>query len=163
MFTQGRLVENVRIIPVAVPIDTTGAAVASDWVNLKYARRLAVVIMKGAWAGGTPAVTLKQATSATGTGTKALSFTKQYSGTALTDDILAENTVSSDTFNLSATANEFHVIEVHASDLDLANGFSYVQLAIASPGSNADLIAALFLLYECPYAGKIDTLPSSIT
>lgn len=163
MSTQGRFVEWGRIVPMNVPKDITGAAQTGDWVSLKHARRMAICILKGAWAGGTSAVTLEQATDASGTGAKSLAFTKQYSGTALTDDVLAENTVTSDTFDLSTTANVYHVIEIHASDLDLANGFAYVRLALGTPGSNADLLAAFAILYECGFSGKVNTMPSSIT
>jgi hypothetical protein len=89
-----RLIENAKIVVGAVPIDTTGAAVTGDYVSLKGYAHLTIVIMQGAWAGGTPAVTLKQATDVAATGEKALSFTKYYSGTALTDDQYAANTVS---------------------------------------------------------------------
>jgi hypothetical protein len=141
-----RLVENAKIVVGAVPIDTTGAAVAGDYVSLKGYSHLTIVIMQGAWAGGTPAVTLLQATDVAATGAKALSFTKYWSGTALTADLLTANTVTSDTYNLTATANKFNVIEVDASSLDVDGGFDCVRVGIATPGSNADLIAVLYIL-----------------
>lgn len=161
--SQGQLVENLAVIVAAVPIDTTGAAVAGDWVNLKNYRRAAILIAKGAWAGGTPAVTLNQATSAAGAGSKALAFTWQYKGTALTADQLSKNAVTSNTFNLAATANEYHVIEIHCQDLDQANGFNYFQAAVASPGANADLIAMIYILGDPNWAALPSTRPSAIT
>src|SRR5688572_29877457 len=94
-----RLIESNKIVVGAVPTVPYGAAVTGDYVSLKGYSHLTVVIMKGAWAGGTPAVTLKQATDVAGTGEKALSFTKQFPGTALTADTLTSSTVSSDTFS----------------------------------------------------------------
>lgn len=146
-----RLVENAKIVVGAVPIDTTGAAVTGDYVSMKGYTHLTIVIMQGAWAGGTPAVTLKQATDVAATGEKALSFTKYWSGTALTDDQYAATTVSSDTYNLAATANKVNIIEVDASSLDVDNGFDCVRLGIASPGANADLIAVLYILTGARY------------
>src|SRR5947207_2322392 len=105
----GRLVEFAKVIPAAVPINTTGAAVSGDWVNMANYRRCAILIQKGAWAGGTPAVTVNQATDNAGTGSKAVVFDTQYQGTALTADTLTINAVTSNTFNLSAVANEFHI------------------------------------------------------
>lgn len=159
----GQLSECLRVIPAFVPIDTNGAGQDGDWINLKYWRRALIVIMKGAWAGGTPAVTLQQATDATGSGAKALSFAKQLKGTALTADQPSINTVTSDTFNLAATANEFHLIDVHSQDLDLANNFAYIRVRVASPGANADLIAGLYILGDGTWAGKPSTLPTAIT
>ena len=150
-----RLVENAKIVVGAVPIDTTGAAVTGDYVSMKGYTHLTIVIMQGAWAGGTPAVTLKQATDVAGTGEKALSFSYYWAGTALTDDQYAKTTVSSDTYNLAATANKVNVIEVDASSLDADNGFDCVRLGIASPGANADLIAVLYVLTGTRYPQAI--------
>lgn len=156
-----RLSENCKIVVGAVPIDTTGAAVTGDYVSMKGYSHLTVVIMQGAWAGGTPAVTLKQATAVAGTGEKALSFTKYWSGVALTADTLTAATVTSDTFNLTATANTFTVIEVDASSLDADNSFDCVRVGIASPGANADLVAVLYILSGSRYP-QATSPPSAI-
>jgi hypothetical protein len=146
-----RLIENTKPVVMAVPIDTTGAAVTGDYVSMKGYQHLTIIIMQGAWAGGTPAVTLKQATDVAGTGEKALSFSNYWAGTALTDDLYAKTSVSSDTYNLAATANTVNVIEIDASDLDVDNSFDCVRLGIASPGANADLIAVLGILSNPRY------------
>lgn len=157
-----KLIEQLHPIVVAVPIDTTGAAVASDWVHLKNHRRALVVIMQGAWAGGTPAVTLEQATAAAGTGNKALDLEEYWQGTALTDDIYARTAVVSDTFNLPATANTVTLIEVHAQDLDVNNGFDWFSVKIASPGANADLISVLIILGDPAHEVKAPDKPTAI-
>lgn len=148
-----RFIENHKVVVGAVPIDTTGAAVTGDYVCMKGYTHLTVVIMQGAWAAGTPAVTLKQATDVTNSlsDEKALSFTKYYAGTALTDDNYAAAAVTSDTYNLAATANTVNIIEVDAASLDVANGFDCVRVGIATPGANADLIAVLYILSGCRY------------
>lgn len=148
-----RFLENNKVVIGAVPIDTTGAAVTGDYVSLKGYSHMTVIIVQGAWAGGTPAVTLKQATDVSGTGEKALSFTKYFNGTALTDDTYASNTVSSDTYNLAATANTVNIIEIDANSLDVDNSFDCVRVGIASPGSNADLICVVYILSGTRYPG----------
>lgn len=152
------LVENGQIEVLAVPIDTTGAAVASDWISLKDYSHATIIITQGAWAGGTPAVTLKQATVVAGTDTKALGFDWMWTKTGLTGTTYTKTAVTSDTFNLTATANSITVIEVEAASLDVDNGFDCFQLAIASPGANADLISAVVVLTGAryPQAAAID-------
>lgn len=152
------LVNNLGIEVGAVPIDTTGAAVASDWVSLKHFQHVTFVIFQGAWAGGTPAVTLDQATAVAGTGSKTLGLTKYWSKTGLTGTTYSETAVTSDTFNLTATANTITVIEIDAEQLDVDNDFDCVQLDIASPGSNADLICVAAILSQPRYAhdGGVD-------
>lgn len=150
------LVENYGIEVGAVPIDTTGAAVTGDYVSLKNFERLTIIILQGAWAGGTPAITLKQATAVAGTGEKALSFTKKWSKVGLTGTTYTEAAVVSDTFNLPATANTITVVEVKASDLDVQNSFDAVRIGVASPGANADLIAVLYILSGSRYVPVLD-------
>ena len=157
-----RLLERLRVVPAAVPIDTTGAAVAGDWVNLKFYRRVLVVIQQGAWAGGTPALTFEQAQDNAGTGAKTLASTERWNATALTDDLPEKAAVSSNTSNLANAANGLTLVEFHAQDLDIANGFTHLRVNVASPGANADLIAAFYILGDPSYAGKPDTLPSAI-
>jgi len=147
--------EKNQVEVIAVPIDTNGAAVASDWLSLKAFNRVTFIIQQGAWAGGTPAVTLEQATAVAGTGNKALAFTKKYSKVALTGTVWTEQAVTSNTFNLTATANRMEAIEVVASDLDTSNAFTSVQLKIATPGANADLISVLAILSEPNYAADV--------
>lgn len=146
-----RLIDNYGIEVAAVPIDTTGAAVTGDYYSLKNYNHVTFIIMQGAWAGGTPAVTLKQATDVAGTGEKALSFSRYWVKTGLTGTTYTETAVSSDTFNLAATANRITVIEVDAATLDVANGFDCVRIGIASPGANADLICVCAILGGARY------------
>lgn len=159
---QGLLIETLRFVPAAVPLDTTGAAVTGDYVKLNFNDRICAIIMQGAWAGGTPAVTIKQATSAAAAGEKAVSFTEYWQGTALTVDVLARTAVVSDTFNLAATANLFTVVEWGAPDLDINGGFNWTRINIATPGSNADLIAVLYVVGKGAWMGKPSTMPTII-
>lgn len=158
---QGLLIERLRIVSAAVPLDITGAGFNGDWVHLKHWRRALVVLQSGAWAGGTAAVTLEQATDASGTSGKALAFAYQYVSTALTSDVPTKTTVTSNTFNISA-ANKLHVIDLHAQDLDIANGFTHFRAVVATPGANADLLACLYILGDGVYSGLASTLPSVI-
>ena len=80
----------------------------------------------------------------------------------MTDDTLEKATVSSNTSNLSSTANSFVVVEFFHTDLDIANGFTHLRALVASPGANADLIAALYVLGDPHIASGPATHPSAI-
>lgn len=43
------------------------------------------------------------------------------------------------------------MIEIHADQLDVTNGYDWVALAIASPGANADYYAVVAELYGGRY------------
>ena len=145
------LVETMGIEVAAVPIDTTGAAVTGDYYSLKDYGHITFIITQGAWAGGTPAVTLKQATDVAASGEKALNLDWYWVQTGLTGTGYTKTAVTSDTFNLAATANRITILEVEADTLDQANGFDCVRVGIASPGSNADLISVVAILSQPRY------------
>lgn len=155
------LIEASKIVYGLAPKDITGSAQTANWVSFKEYRKCAVHIMTGAWAGGTSAVTLTQATDNAGSGEKSLAFTKYYASTS-TSDTVVETTVSGNTYNLSA-ANKLHIIEVWAFDLDLANGFTWFRVNLASPGSNADLVSILYNFYAGGRSARPATLPSVLS
>ena len=154
-------VEMGKYVSAFVPIDTTGAGQTGDYVNLKHYRRCAIILQSGAWAGGTAAVTLNQATSAAGGSAKALAFTRYWLYTALTSDDPVLTTVTSNTFNITA-ANKTHVIEVHVNDLDINNNFYWLNVATATPGANADLLVGNYYLYDAAHSMKADDSPTVI-
>lgn len=139
-----RLIEQLKPVWAAEPKNYTGAAMTAQWVSLKNYERLAIIIQTGAWAGGTAAVTLSQATAIAGTSSKALAFSWMWVNTALLPDTFTKTAVVSNTFTLG-TANLMYWIEIVASDLDVDNSFDCVTLAIASPGANADIYGVTYL------------------
>jgi hypothetical protein len=155
----GRLTESVKSIQILEAKNYTGAAGADVYVSLKRYPRVRFTISTGAWAGGTAAVTLLQATAVAGTGAKALALTTYYDDLATTG-ALAKKTAASNTFTIGA-ANKQFVIEVDARQLDLANGFNCVAVHIASPGANADLYAVQADLYGGRFEG-IGAMPSAL-
>lgn len=144
--------ENASPVWAIEPKNYTGAAATTFYGSLKNYNSVCFLIQTGAWAAGTAAVTLAQATAVAGTATKALAFAKIWTKTS-TDDLPTEVTVTSNTFNLD-TANKLYIIEVKASDLDLNNGFDVVGLAVATPGANADVYGAIAIFTSPRFAQK---------
>ncbi len=140
-----KLIERVKPVLAMVPNNYTGAAGTNLYVALKYYNHATILIQTGAWAGGTAAVTINQATTVSGGSAKALAFTQYWTTTSLADDTLTLNTASSNTFNLSA-ANTLYVIELDAATLDISGGFYCFSVVIASPGANNDYYAVSYLL-----------------
>ena len=135
-----------------VPKDITGAAQVGDYVSLKNYSECVITLQQGAWAGGTPAVTLTQSQDVAATGEKALSFDTRWTKVGLaTSGTFVKTTVTSDTFNLPAVANTINKIFVRAAELDTDNGFDVLCVKVASPGANADLLEAHYDLYGARY------------
>src|SRR5262245_46238700 len=148
-----QLRHEINVVTAMLPKDITGAAQTGQWISLKYYRQCTIVITQAAWAGGTPAVTLTQAKDVQGTDPKPLPFEKRYhqaTNTGATGYV--ESAVTNNTFNLPATPNQNHLIEIDAATLDVDNGYDCLQLNIGTPGANADLLSAVYLLSGARYA-----------
>ena len=103
-----------------------------SYVSLKgYARCAIILDVTDATTvtGGT--ITLKQATAVAGTGEKALAFTRMLANTDVAAaQTMVETAVSSNTFTTDTTNSKRlrYVMDVQASDLDLANSFDCIRL-----------------------------------
>jgi len=150
-----RLVELMGFEVAILPKDITGAAQVGDYICLKNYQHVAIVLMQGAWAGGTSAVTLVQATDVAATAEKALAFTKRWTKVGVTGTTFVETAVTASTFDLPAVANTINVIEIDADMLDVTNGFDCMAVKSASPGSNADLLTALYILHGARYPQRV--------
>lgn len=154
------LTEQAKIVWAIEPKNYTGAAVAGDYVSMKNYSHATIIIIGGAHAGGVPAVTLEQALTVAGGSSKALGFDNYWHGIGLTTDDMTKVAVVSDTFNLTDAANKIYAIEVEASALDVLGGFDCLTVKIASPGANADIYGALYVLSGARNQGA--TPPSAI-
>lgn len=156
-----KMIENLLLEGGFGPIDINGAGADGDYVSLAHGRRLVIVLLTGTWAGGTAAVTLLQAKDNAALGAKALAFTEYWSKTANSGaSVFARTAVVASTFNLAA-AQKMVVIEIDAAELDVDNGFDHVRVAVATPGANADLLAAMYLIGDSRYSSTPENLPDS--
>lgn len=153
------LIERLNAVSGIAPVNLATGANAGDWVDVSKHQRFAIVFFKGAGtAGDDPTITIKQATDASGTGNKALNFTRLWvkqdtllstvgKWTAVTKS--ASNTYTDDT---SAEDQAIWWIEFTYNDLDANNGYKYVQASIDDVGTNAQLGCVLVLLGDPRYA-----------
>lgn len=148
-------VELLNFEVAVLPKDITGAAQTGDYISLKNYQGVLIIFLQGAWAGGTSAVTLVQATDVAATAEKALGFAKRWTKVGVTGTTWVETAVTSDTFALPATANTMNAVYVPAASLDVDGGFDCMAVKAASPGSNADLLAILYVLCGARYASAV--------
>ena len=131
-------------IVISAPKDYNGVAATTEWVNMGKAIRARIIIQTGAWAAGTAAVTLNEATSATGTSSDALDFSFMHTNDGATaSPVKTKTTVTTNTFNLD-TAGSIYEIEVHRDEM--SEDHNYLNIAVASPGGNADFYSIVMLL-----------------
>jgi hypothetical protein len=153
------LVYEKTIVEALAPVDITGAAHDGNYISMKGYDHCTIIINTGAWAGGTSAVTVNRATAVAGTGEDAGGVEFDYMWTndgAVALSALTKTAVTADTFNLD-TANSMYVIEIPAASIKGSSTTEYdcIQLALATPGANADLCSATYILSKGRY--KSDT------
>ena len=159
------------IIPAFQPLDMQTARVG-DYVCLKYWDRCTVVLCKGAGtAGDDPVLTFQQAQDVAGTAVKSLAVvTYRYQKQHATD-LTAEGAwtkvtqIASETVTLNATSAEevgMYLFEIGTHELDLANGFDCLRVAVASVGSNAQLGCLEYILSGPRFPAAPANLLSSI-
>ena len=128
-----RLIDTAKIVfgsPLIGALATTNGD--CDYVSLKgYERATIVIAVDNATTVTGGAITLKQATAVAGTSEKALAFASYFANIDTgASDTLTETTATSNTFTTDTTDNKnlLYVIEVHAADLDVANGFDCLRV-----------------------------------
>ncbi len=152
--------QNIKLVEGHPPKDYTSAAADANYISMKGYTHLTIVIQTGAWAAGTAAVTINKATDVSETGETGATFTEMYTNDgATTTDTLTKTTVTANTFNLDV-ANAMYIIEIDPAE---HQGYDCFQLAVATPGANADLYSSLYILSGCRYAQGESPVPTALT
>ena len=152
--------EIADVIPAFVPVDMQTGANNGQWIAMKHINRLVCVLLKGAGtAGDNPVITLQQATSNAGAGAKALTFTRartKIGAIASTPQWTIATQAAANTYTPTSAASQAVIaVEIQANDLDLANGFNFVQLSIPDTGTNPQLGAAFYIAYGIRYPQSV--------
>ena len=145
------------------PANYTGAAIDGNYISMKGYDHCTIIINTGAMAGGSTAVTINRATAVDGTGEDAGGVEFDYMWTndgAVTGSALTKTAVTAGTFNVD-TALSMYVIEIPADSIKGSSTTEYdcIQLAIATPGANADLVSAVYVLSKGRYKSSTPIEP----
>lgn len=160
------------IIPGFQPLDLQTAR-NGDYVSLKNAAHVTVVVYKGAGTDGDdPTFTFTQASDVAGTGAKDLAVIDEYWEKEAATDLTGTGAWTRVTQSAAATVAPgdpsaqdaaMYVFEIDADELDIANGFDCLRVAVGDTGSNAQLGCAFYILSGLRHASAPQNLPNSIT
>ncbi len=154
---------NVELTEVVRPIVALGGVVPSSstpqYVSLKnFERACILILVNNATTVTGSAITLLQATDVSGTGEKAIPFTRARRNVdAAAGDLLASFDVTNSTFTTDATNSKrlVYAIEVNSDDLDIANGFDCFR--VGTGNATAATVTVLYLLYPAKYGNATPT------
>jgi hypothetical protein len=152
MFRNSQLADLAKIVAGLGPVAPSSST--PDYVSLKNYDRATIVIqgLNGTTVTGS-AITLLQATSVAAGGEKALPFSTVMANTdCAAGDTLAAAAVSSNTFTTTNTNSKqfMYVIDVKASDLDVANGFDCIRAGTANAVNST--ISVTYILHPARYS-----------
>lgn len=155
MNTNARLDEQCYLVQ-ATAIGALATTVGdAAYVSMKGYERCCIIIdvTNGSTVTG-GAVTLKQATAVAGTGEDVLGFTRMLANTdvgagqALTETAVSNNTFTTDTTNGKRLR---YVIDVAASDLNVAGGFDCIRADVTGMANATGMVS--YILYGARYSG----------
>lgn len=158
MNVNARLDEQVTTVVAAAGLLLTSTLGDTTYVSMKnYARaRITIVIADGTTVTGS-AITLKQATAIAGTSEKALAFTRMLANTDYAaSKTMVETAVTSNTFTTQTTNSKdsVYILDVDATDLDIANGFDCFRVDCTGHAATAPRgCAVIYDLYGARYSG----------
>lgn len=159
-------VEQFQVVPLIMPVALGTGANNGDWVNMRDYGRLTILFLCGVGAASQdPTITVLQSQS-NGGSTASLNFTridvKQASALTSVGTFTEVTQAAANTYT-SATAGETQklwIIDIKAEDLDVANGYDWVQVNIADVGTASQIGCVIGFLGEPRYAKG--TLPTAI-
>ena len=158
MNNNARLDELVYPVVAAAGLLLTSTLGDTTYVSMKGYQRCQIIISiaDGTTVTGST-ITLKQATAVAGTGEKALAFTRMLANTDYAaSKTMVETAVTSNTFTTQTTNSKdsLYIIDVDASDLDVANGFDCLRVDGTGHAATASRgVVVLYNLYGARYSG----------
>ncbi len=153
-----RMDEQVKTVVAAAGLLLTSTLGDTTYVSLKnYARiRITISIADGTTVTGST-ITLQQATAVAGTAEKPLAFTRMLANIDYAaSKTMVETAVTSNTFTTQTTNSKdsLYIIDVDASDLDVANGFDCIRVDGTGHAATASRgVVVLYDLYGARYSG----------
>ena len=153
-----RLDERVYPVVAAAGLLLTSTLGDTTYVSMKNYQRCQIIISiaDGTTVTGST-ITLKQATAVAGTSEKALAFTRMLANTDYAaSKTMVETAVTSNIFTTQTTNSKdsLYIIDVDASDLDVANGFDCLRVDGTGHAATASRgVVVLYNLYGARYAG----------
>lgn len=144
MFPNVKATEQVAVLGVVAPSSQAAGTLTTGWMPAANFNKFLALIQTGTLgASATVDAKVQQATDASGTGAK------DVTGKAITELV-------------AATGNNVEVeINLDAQDLDVTNGFDYVQLSV-TVGTAASETSAAFLGFNPRFAPASDFNAASV-
>ncbi|NCC76951.1 MAG: hypothetical protein EOM08_11015 [Clostridia bacterium] len=148
------LIEKVKIVEAIAPVVGTSAA-AGDYISLKNAGHVTVLVHVTQANAAPVAITIEQAKAVAGTDSKIITNAVPIYlvADAATSDAWVRQTDAVAFTTSAATKHKLVAFEIDAASLDQANGFDCICVKAAA-SDTANLVAAQYILSDLRYGAE---------
>ena len=146
--------ENTHIVSAFKP-QAGGSAIVGDYINLKNASHVTVLVHVNQANAATIALTIEQATAVAGTGSKAITEAVPIYlvADAATSDVWVRQTDAVSYTTSAALKEKLVAFEVDVSTLDIAGGFDCLCVK-AGASDAANIVSATYVMTGERYHGR---------
>lgn len=150
----GNLVERYQIVEAITP-QTNGSALTGDYITMKEANHVTVLVHINQANAATCAITIEQATAVAGTSSKALAnaVPLYVVEDCATSDVWEQQTSAVAYTTDTALKHKLVAFEIDAEDLDVANGFDCITVKVGASNA-ANIVAAQYIAGKLRYGKK---------
>jgi hypothetical protein len=144
--------DKFKIVPVAVPIDTTGAAITQDVINMENYDRVCFVVQFGNVAANCGAnLILTEATDVAKTGAAAIAARYRLSSVFPSDTFSDWAALASTGLAIAAATHDNMTVLIEFDAIDFSAGYSCIYPTFTG-GAGATLISCIAILTGARYA-----------
>jgi hypothetical protein len=150
------LLQNAKPVVMLPPKNITGAAQASDVINMQNYGLATIIVSQGDWGGGDAVLTLHACDDNTPSNNEAIPFRykQAVTGDGSTDNYgdYQESDAAGVTLNVADTTT---VIEISNPEVEVAKpGYTHLQVRLSSPGANDDFVSVIGVLTGPTFKGN---------
>ena len=147
------LIEKTKVVEAITP--QAGGAITGDYISLKNAAHVTVLVHIKQATADQVAITIEQATAVAGTGSKAIAKTVPIylvADTATSDAWVRQTDAVAYTTS-TAAKSKLVAFEINAEDLDVAGGFDCLTVKTAASHAT-NLTSAIYVLSDLRYGSE---------
>ena len=159
------LVQEQKVVQALFAQDVNAIKTNTVWVSMKNYGHVAIVVQCGVINSSQTGITgtVQQASSVAGTGAKTLGSVSNYWVNGINGDIYTNTATTLNGFALTSASDfKTYIVEVDASQLDVANSFDCVRMSFDTPSAHSAIINAFYILSQPRYTGDAASQPSAL-
>ena len=144
-----------HVVGLASPVDSAGAAVTSDIINVGVYHSVSLLVYLGTLTGDTAVVTVEECDDVTPSNNTAIAFRYRESAATGTSDAYGAVTAATAAGFTFAADDDDHILMIDINGSELTDGYPYVRVVV-TPGGSASASEVAILSISAPRYAQSD-------